>query len=73
MVTKLLERAIAEASKLSNEEQDEIAALILGELESEEKWDELIGLSSDHLQQLSEEALKEHQGGETERLDPDQL
>ena len=73
MVTKLLEKAIEEASKLSREEQDEIAALILDELESETKWDELLGASSNRLRELATEALVERGKGKTKRLNPDQL
>ncbi len=73
MVTKLLEKAFEKASKLSSEEQDEIAALILGELESETKWDELLHASSNQLRELANEALVEHGKGKTKRLSPDQL
>jgi hypothetical protein len=73
MVTKLLEKAIEEASKLSSEEQDEIAALILDELESETKWDKLLGGSSNRLRELAKEALAERGKGKTKRLNPDQL
>ena len=73
MVTKLLEKAIEEVSKLSSEEQDELAALILGELESEDKWDELLGASSESLKFLAGKALAEHREGKTKPLDPDKL
>lgn len=39
VMTALLQRAIAETSKLSDEQQDAIASLILEELEDEAKWD----------------------------------
>jgi hypothetical protein len=37
-MTELLQRAIAEVSKLSDEQQDAIAARLLAELEDEEAW-----------------------------------
>ncbi|MEL6468165.1 MAG: hypothetical protein AAFQ74_00425 [Cyanobacteria bacterium J06623_4] len=37
-MTKLLQHAIAEISKLSDEQQDEIAARLLAELEDEQAW-----------------------------------
>jgi hypothetical protein len=38
-MTKLLERAVAAASRLSASEQDAIAARILAEIEDERAWD----------------------------------
>lgn len=38
-MTKLLERAIAEAAALSEPEQDALAARILAEIEDERAWD----------------------------------
>lgn len=73
MVTKLLEKAIEEVSKLPREEQDEFTALILRELESEAKWDGLLRKSSDQLGDLAQEALAEHREGKTEPLNPDEL
>lgn len=37
-MTELLQRAIAEVSKLSDEEQDAIATRLLAEIEDEEAW-----------------------------------
>lgn len=37
-MTELLQKAIAEISKLSDEQQDEIAARLLAELEDEQAW-----------------------------------
>lgn len=37
-MTKLLQQAIAELEKLSEEEQDAIAVRLLAELEDERKW-----------------------------------
>jgi len=60
MTTKLLEKAFAEISKLPAQEQDRLAAWILKDLASEQRWDELFVSSEDVLAQLADEALIEH-------------
>ena len=73
MLTISLEKAFAEASKLSEEEQNALAAWILQEITSEKRWGKTFSKSPDKLAQLAEEALREHRRGETEPLDPEQL
>jgi hypothetical protein len=46
-MTKLLERAIAEAAALSDEEQDAIASRILAEIEDERGWEARFAATSD--------------------------
>ena len=70
---RLLEKAIAEAAKLPEPEQEAIGALILSELESERRWDDLFAKSQDLLAKLAEEARQEYRGGLTEPLDPEKL
>ena len=72
-MTKLLEKAFAEASKLPDQEQDAFAAWVLEELASEQRWDELFARSSDTLERLANEALAEFRAGRTQPLDPDKL
>ena len=72
-MTKLLEQAFDEASKLSQQEQDAVAAWLLAELASERRWDEAFSRSADQLAQLAGEALAEYRTGQTELLDPDKL
>jgi len=72
-MTKLLEKAFAQAVKLPKREQDRLAKWLLAEMESERKWDEAFSRSSGQLARLAEEALKEHRKGRTRVLDPDQL
>jgi hypothetical protein len=72
-MTKLIEKAFEEASKLSPDEQDRFAAWLLEELASEERWQDAFAKSEDKLIQLGEEALAEHRAGKTEVLDPDNL
>ena len=68
-MTKLLEKAFAEASRLPSTEQDAVAALILEELASEHRWAEAFAKSQDKLAALADEALAELDRGETEPLD----
>jgi hypothetical protein len=68
-----MEKALAEIRKLSEDEQNSIAAWILEELESERKWSQSLAESEDLLGQLADEALKEHRAGKTETLDLDKL
>jgi hypothetical protein len=72
-MTQLLEQAFTKASALSSEEQDTIAALILKEIEAEERWASAFANSQDALSQLADEALAEHRAGRTKRLDVDDL
>jgi hypothetical protein len=72
-MTKLLEKAFAQAVKLPKREQDKLAKWLLSEMESERKWDEAFSRSSGPLARLAEEALKEHRKRRTRVLDPDQL
>ena len=68
-MTELLERAFAEASKLSPEEQDFLAQILLDDLASEELWEQSFARSQDELARLGEEALAEHRRGETKPLE----
>lgn len=72
-MTKLLQKAFEEASKLSEGEQDALGRLLLDELASERRWEELFAGSHDVLAALAEQALAEHRAGRTEKLDPDKL
>ncbi len=72
-MTELLQKAFAEVSKLPEREQDELAAWILKELESERQWDEAFARSPVVLARLAAEALAEHRAGRTRLLDPEQL
>ena len=72
-MTKLLEKAFTEASKLPEQDQDAIASWLLAEIESERQWDEAFAKSESLLSRLAEEALEEHRAGQTQDLDPDRL
>jgi len=71
---ELLERAIEEAHKLSDDEQETIGAWLLAEIESERRWEELFSRPpSEALNRMAEEALEDFRGGRTSPLDPDLL
>jgi hypothetical protein len=72
-MTKVLEQAFGEASKLSESEQDAIGKWLLAEIRSEGEWDRSFSDSQDVLARLAQDALAEHRRGETEPLDPDDL
>ena len=67
------EQAIDKALRLPPAEQDSLAQLLLAEMESERKWDELFARSPDVLERLANEALAEHEAGLTQELDPERL
>jgi hypothetical protein len=67
-MTKLLEKALQEVSKLPASEQDAVAAILLEELASERRWAESFAESQDKLAKLAEEALAEYNAGRTKPL-----
>ncbi len=72
-MTKILEQAFAEASKLSAEEQEALARWLLEELTAESHWKTILDRSQDRLKALADEAIAEHRKGRTQPLDPDRL
>ena len=70
-MTKLLEQAFQKASKLPKEEQDAMAAFMIGELESEKRWDALFAGSQNRLREMAAEALEEDRAGGTKELNPE--
>jgi hypothetical protein len=69
-MTKALERAFREASKLPKAEQDALAEAIEAEIAAEEDWERSFAESRDVLEQLADEAISEHRAGRTQPLDP---
>lgn len=72
-MTRLLEEAFTLARQLSDEEQDELAARLIAELNDADQFDRKIAESVDQLGWLIEEAKSEFRAGRTEVLDPDRL
>lgn len=69
-MTTLLQKAFAEAAKLSEPEQDLLASRLLAELAAEDEFDRAIAGSSDKLASLARSALQEHAAGLTRELNP---
>jgi hypothetical protein len=72
-MTELLERAITKLKSLSESEQNEIASIILDELEDEQRWDNSFSRSPDILAKLAASAMAEYHAGKTQELDPETL
>ena len=73
VMTKLLEQAVAKVKELPEAEQDAIAQIVMDEIESEQRWDELFATSPDKLRNLADRAWSEHEAGGSQELDPDRL
>jgi hypothetical protein len=73
IIGRLLQQAVAEASKLPEAEQEAVGAWILAELESERRWDDLFAKSHDMLAKVAAEAIREDEAGLTQPLDPDDI
>ncbi|MDP2782289.1 hypothetical protein [Devosia sp.] len=72
-MTKLLERAFKEASKLPEVEQNALAKWVIEELEAEGKWEKAFAGSEDILDSLADEALSAYKQGGTKPLSIDEL
>ena len=67
-MTQLLEQALREVAKLSAPEQDALAAILLEELVSDQRWSKSFEKSQDVLARLAEEALADQAAGKTKPL-----
>ncbi len=72
-MTKMLKKAFQEAEKLPDIEQDSLARWLFNEIKSERKWSKLFSESEDVLEELADEALKEHEHGNTTDLNVNKL
>jgi hypothetical protein len=64
-MSQALKKAFDAASRLSEQDQDELAA--------EERWEAALARSQSALERLAGEASDEHRAGLTQALDPDDL
>jgi hypothetical protein len=69
-MTQALSAAVATAAQLPEEEQDALAAILLEEMESEERWSTLFADSQNLLEQMAKEAIQDFQAG---RVQPTRL
>jgi hypothetical protein len=72
-MTKALRKAFEAASRLPARDQDDLAAAILHELATEERWEAILATSGPALERLADEAVREYRAGQTRSLDPDAL
>lgn len=68
-MTQALSSAVAKATKLPPGEQDILAAILLEEIASEQRWSEAFAKSEAVLESLAAEALAEFKAGKTKPLD----
>jgi methylase of polypeptide subunit release factors len=67
-MTQALSSAVAKATKLPPGEQDVLAAILLEEIASEQRWSESFARSEAVLESLAAEALAEFKAGNTKPL-----
>jgi hypothetical protein len=68
-MTQALSAAVATAAQLSEEEQDALAAILLEEMESEERWSALFADSPNLLERMAKEAIQDFQAGRIQPID----
>ena len=67
-MTKLLAQAFEEASRLSEDLQDQLAHELLEELDGETRWDQTLAQSQEKLERLAEKAAEEYRAGRTREM-----
>lgn len=72
-MTKLLEKALAEVSKLPSEDQDVIAAVIMDVLEDEQQWERAFSASRDKLAKLANKVREDIRAGRVRKMGIDEL
>jgi hypothetical protein len=74
-MSQLMEQAIARARTLPEEDQEALGAILLREMESERRWDELFARpeSAELLAKLADEALRDARSGRSRKLDLNEL
>lgn len=68
-MTQALTSAVAEAAKLPPNEQDILAAILIEEIASENRWSQSFARSEQALGSLAAEALAEFKAGKTKPFD----
>ncbi len=67
-MTQLLEKALKEVAKLPASDQDAVAAIVLEEIASEQRWSASFAKSQELLAKLADKALADHAAGRTKPL-----
>ena len=68
-MTKLLKQILEQASRLPEEEQDSLAAILIEEMADEARWAKAFAESQDALEKLANAALEEYRRGDTRPLE----
>ena len=72
-MTQLLDKAIEEISKLSSNDQDTIATIILEEIIDEQKWDLAFSKSQEKLSKLADKVREDISKGKVRKMGFDEL
>ena len=72
-MTQLLEKALAEVQKLTDPDQDTIAAMILDELADERRWDLAFARSQEQLGRLADRVRQDIRAGRVRNVGIDEL
>lgn len=64
-MVRSLQDAFDRINRLPADEQEDLAAFIMAELDAEQRWTHLISKSTDTLKKLADEALSEHKQDKT--------
>lgn len=72
-MSNLLDEAYAAAKELPEEAQEAIGAVLLAEMDADQRWEQLLSQPSDVIEQMIDKALENHRLGKTLPLDPDTL
>jgi len=67
-MTSSLQAAFEKAAELPPDQQEALAAILLEEMAAEREWQASFDRSQDAMAQLADEALAEHDRGETRDL-----
>lgn len=70
---QLLEKALAEVQKLTDPDQDTIAAMILDELADERRWDQAFARSQEQLGRLADRVRQDIRAGRVRNVGIDEL
>jgi hypothetical protein len=70
---QLLEKALAEVHKLTDSDQDTIAAMILDELADERRWDQAFARSQEQLGRLADRVRQDIRAGRVRNVGIDEL
>jgi hypothetical protein len=67
-MTKAMQQLLDRVSQLPEAEQERVALRFLEELDDDARWDELLSRSTDLIDRMADEALKEDDDGLTTEL-----